>query len=140
MSRPWQTTSSPLQATLMPNSHVPWAMCDKLVYACPYDFQASQLATGYGVCVHIVYEHRAISCMSSWPQTGQSRMKAVRRSYGNRAMPVRSPQIPHGNRTTLERARGDGVLTVRGPYDCINSPRFRYHPFTLGLGFLHRKK
>ena len=36
------------------------------------------MAKGYGVCVYIVYGHRAIS--------------------------LQSPQIPHGNRTALARA------------------------------------
>ena len=34
--------------------------CDIFVSDFPYDFQASQLATGYGECVYIAYEYRAI--------------------------------------------------------------------------------
>ena len=53
-------------------------------------FQASQIAPGYGVCVHRVYGHLAIFCMVTWRQARQSRMEAVRKTYGNRSVPRRS--------------------------------------------------
>ena len=29
-----------------------------------------KVATRYGVCIHIVFEHHVISCMGSWQQAG----------------------------------------------------------------------
>ena len=54
------------------------------------------MAKGYGICVHIMYGHHVISCMATYLQAGQICFEAVRRSYGNLAMPVQSLQSLHG--------------------------------------------
>ena len=81
----------------MSSSHLLRAPCDKWVYDFPYDFKASYVATAYEftLCMNIV---------PFWRRAGQSCTEAVRTSYGNRAVPVQSPQISHGNRKVLERA------------------------------------
>ena len=66
------------------------------------------MATGYGICVHIVYGHHAFS--STWPR-GQPGVnpyrdcaEIVRKSCNVSAVAVQSLQPPHGNRT--EPVRG----------------------------------
>ena len=49
------------------------------------------MATGYGLCVYIVYKHCVISCMGTGRQARQSRTKTMWRSYSNRAMPMQWP-------------------------------------------------
>ena len=62
-------------------------------------------ATGYGVCVYIIYEHRAISCIGPRGQTGTHPYRGcseiVRKSCNFSATPVQSLQPPHGNCTEL---------------------------------------
>ena len=68
---------------MMACSHLLRALCDKWVYSFPYDFFRHRRwlrATGYGVCVHIVYGHRASSCMGTSDRLG----KAIRRLCGDR--------------------------------------------------------
>ena len=61
------------------------------------------MATGYGICVHIVYGHRTISSMGPRGQPGVNPYRdcaeIVRKSYNVSAVAVQSPQPPHGNRT-----------------------------------------
>ena len=61
------------------------------------------MATGYGVCVHIVYEHRAISRTGPRGQAGAKPYRGcaeiVRKSCNFSAVAVQSPQPPDGNRT-----------------------------------------
>ena len=57
------------------------------------------MATGYCVCVYIIYKQRAISCTGFRRRTGAM-------SYGDRAEIVQkscNPQLPHGNRTESVR-------------------------------------
>ena len=67
------------------------------------------MATGYGVCFHIVYGHRAISCMGVKRQAGQNRTEAARRSYGNSAMQVQLA-------CSLRRFRTEIIRRSWGPY------------------------
>ena len=66
------------------------------------------MATGYGICVHIVYGHRAISSTGPRGQPGVNPYRdcaeIVRKSCNVSAVAVQSPQPPHGNRT--EPVRG----------------------------------
>ena len=66
------------------------------------------MATGYGICIHIVYGHRAISSTGSRGQPGVNPYRdcaeIVRKSCNVSAVAVQSPQPPHGNRT--EPVRG----------------------------------
>ena len=59
------------------------------------------MATGYGVCVHIVYEHRAISSTGprGQPDVNPYRdcAEIVRKSCNVSAVAVQSPQPPHGS-------------------------------------------
>ena len=91
----------------MPSSHLPRTPCNKFIYDFLCDFfWASKVATGYGVCVHIVNEHRAISTGPRGQPGGKSVQRPVLRLYGNHAMSAWSVQLPcslrsppHGNRT-----------------------------------------
>ena len=66
------------------------------------------MATGYGICVHIVYGHRVISSTGPRGQLGinpyRDCAEIVRKSCNVSAVAVCSPQPPHGNRT--EPVRG----------------------------------
>ena len=61
------------------------------------------MATGYGVCVHIVYEHRAISCTGPRGQVGVNPHRGcaeIERKLCNLSgVAVQSPQPPDGNLT-----------------------------------------
>ena len=61
------------------------------------------MATGYGVCVHIVYEHRTISCMGPRGQAGVNPYRGcteiVRKLCNLSGVAVQSSQPPDGNRT-----------------------------------------
>ena len=73
--------------------------CDKFVCDFRYDFGG--IVGSYGICVHIVYGHRAIS------STGQS------------------PQSPHGNRTVPVRGSAFArcIIFARAPCgDCATLP------------------
>ena len=82
------------------------------------------MATGYNVCVHIVYEHRVISCTGPWG--GRARVnpyrgcaEIVQKSCNLSAGAVQSPQPPHRNRTEpmWHPCRGgDGAVTVQPPF------------------------
>ena len=69
---------------------------------------ASKVATGYGVCVHIVYGHCAISSTGPRGQPGVNPYRdskdIVRKSCNVSAVAMQSPQPPHRNRT--EPVRG----------------------------------
>ena len=58
---------------------------------------------GYGVYVHIVYEHRAISCKGPRGQAGvipyRGCVEIVRKSCNLSGVAVQSPQPPDRNRT-----------------------------------------
>ena len=98
------------------------------------------MATGYSVCVHIVYEHRAISCTGP---RGAGRAKSVQRLRGDctenvqsqcscRAVTAASTQKSYGARAaSVQRLRGDDAVTVAPPVpfferaacrDCAMSP------------------
>ena len=66
------------------------------------------MATGYGICVHIIYGHRAISSTGPRGQPGVNPYRdcaeIVRKSCNVSAVAVQSPHPPHGNRT--EPVRG----------------------------------
>ena len=68
----------PPPASLMPSSQLPWTPCDKFVYDFPCDFWG--IVGGYGVCVHIVYGHRAILFYGA---LGATRGKSVQRLCGD---------------------------------------------------------
>ena len=81
------------------------------------------MATGYGICVHIVYGHRAI--YSPGPR-GQPRAnpyrdyaEIVRKLCNVSTVAVQSPQPPHGNRT--EPVRGSTFARCPGG-DCAMPP------------------
>ena len=58
------------------------------------------MATGYGVCVNIEYEQRAISYTGFRQRTGPKQYRdRVRITYGTREVIVQSPQPSHGNGT-----------------------------------------
>ena len=97
------SSSSPKRdpSHLMLSSHLPQAPFDKFVY----DVLCSYLGIigGYCVCVHIVYEHRAISCMGPRGQAGvnpyRGCVEIVQKSCNLSGVAVQSPQPPDGNRT-----------------------------------------
>ena len=77
------------------------------------------MATGDGLCVHIVYEHRTISC--TWAlDRGQVGVNPYRgcaeieqKSCNLSGVAVQSPQPPDGNHTepvraSVQRLHGDG--------------------------------
>ena len=61
-------------------------------------FQGSQVATGYSACVYIVTGIVRFFGDGHW----QSRMETARKSYGNHAVIVQSPQPLLGNRMEPE--------------------------------------
>ena len=79
------------------------------------------MATGYGVCVHIVYGYRAISSTRHRGQPGVNPYRdcaeIVRKSCNVSAVAVQSPKPPHGNRT--EPMRGSAFARCPcGIVDC----------------------
>ena len=62
---------------------------------------------GYGVCVHIVYEHRAISCTGPRGQAGVNLYRGcaevVRKSCNLSGVAVQSPQPPDSYHTEFMR-------------------------------------
>ena len=62
-------------------------------------FRESWEATGYDVCVYIIYEHRAISCIGPRGQAGANPyrgcLEIVRKSCNCSAVSVQFPQLPH---------------------------------------------
>ena len=71
------------------------------------------MATGYGIFVHIIYGHRAISYMGPRGQPGVNPYRdcaeIVRKSCNVSAVAVQSLQPPHGNCT--EPVRGLCIAT-----------------------------
>ena len=61
------------------------------------------MAPGYGICVHIVYEHLATSCTGPRRQAGVNPYRGcaeiVRKSCNVSGVAMQSPQPPHGNHT-----------------------------------------
>ena len=101
---------------LMPSSHLPRTPCDKFVYDFPCDFLGIVGGyTGYGICVHIVFGHRAISSKGPRRQPGVNPYRdcaeIVRKSCNVITVAVQSPQPPHGNRT--EPVRGSASHGAR---------------------------
>ena len=80
------------------------------------------MATGYGICVHIIYGHRAISSTGPRGQPGVNPYRdcaeIVRKSCNVSAVAVQSPHPPHGNRTEPVR----GLCNVT--YDMSTGLRF----------------
>ena len=80
------------------------------------------MPTGYGICVHIVYGHRAISSTGPRGQPGVNPYRdcaeIVRKSCNVSEVAVQSPQPPHGNRT--EPVRG----LCNATYDMSTGLRF----------------
>ena len=109
----------------MPCSHLLRVPCDKWIYDFPYDF--SGIVAGYGLrhmCSHCMrasceYLYGHLATCRAKPYGGCA--KIVRKSCDAGAVAMQSPQIPHGNRTSLVRAVQrpcrDGAVTLRGPYD-----------------------
>ena len=97
------------------------------------------MATGYGVCFHIVYEHRAISCMGNRGQVGPMPyggcFEIVRKSCDFSAVVVHSQQPPHGNRTEPEQFPyslcGDSAVTA--PFFRVRVPKVHNFTFLLVL-------
>ena len=89
------------------------------------------MATGYGVCFHIVYGHRAISCMGIKRQAGQNRTEAVRGDrteivqcrFSWRAISADSARKSYGARGVRTKAArrwcGDFPRGVRSPYNFL---------------------
>ena len=84
------------------------------------------MATGYGVCVHIVYEHHAISCTGPRGQAGvnpyRGSAEIVRKSCNFSGVAVQSPQPPDGNHTE------PGRLPCKGSAEMVRWP-WRHLPF-----------
>ena len=77
---------------------------------------------GYGVCVHIVYEHRALSCTGFRRQTEAKPYgdyaEIVGKSCCHRAVSAASARKSYRARaTSVRRSRRDDTVTVRFPYD-----------------------
>ena len=62
------------------------------------------MATGYGICVHIIYGHRAISSTGPRGNPGKIRTETGRRLYRNRAMSVQLPCSLRILRTEIVRS------------------------------------
>ena len=105
------------------------------------------MATGYGICVHIVYGHRAIS--STGPRR-QHRVnpyrdcaEIVRKSCNVSAVAVQSPQPPHGNRT--EPVRGSAFARrpcgdcAMPPTTCLRASVLRFPKFVKLLAKPNRR-
>ena len=77
------------------------------------------MATGYGVCVHIIYGHHAISSTGPRGQPGVNPYRdcaeIVRKSCNFSADAVQSPHPQHGNRT--EPVRGSAFAR------CADAPK-----------------
>ena len=114
-------------SSLMPSSHLPRTPCDKFVYDFPCEFLGIVGGyTGYGIGVHIVYGHCAISSTGPRGQpvtTGVNPYRdcaeIVRKSCNASAVAVQSRQPPHGN---LQSPCGDrashGAGTRAGIVQC----------------------
>ena len=105
---------------LMPSSHLPQTPCDKFVYDFPCDLLG--IVAGYGICVHIVYEHRAIS--STGPR-GQPTVnpyrdcaEILRKSCNVSAVSAASARKSYGARAGI----GLRTVPVRG---CVMPPTTR---------------
>ena len=76
----------------MPSSHLPRTPCDKFVYDFLRDFLG--IVGGYGICVHIVYGHRAFSSTGPREQPGVNPYRdcaeIVRKSCNVSAVAVQS--------------------------------------------------
>ena len=86
------TEAVPSMILFMPSLDLLRERCDKWIYDFPNDF--SGIVGGYGLQrMHsqIMGGHRAISCMGTCRQAGQSRTEAVWRAHGNRAIMVVLP-------------------------------------------------
>ena len=74
------------------------------------------MSPGYGVCVHIVYEHRAISCTGPRGQAGVNPYRGcaeiVRKSCNLSGVAVQAPQPPDGNRTEPVRFPCRGCMEM----------------------------
>ena len=86
----------------MLSSHLPRAPYDKFVYDFLCNFYYFFGIVG-SYNVHIVYDHRAISCTGPPGQAGINPYRGcteiVRKSCNLSAVSVQSPQHPHGNHT-----------------------------------------
>ena len=80
------------------------------------------MATGYGICVHIIYGHRAISSTGPRGKSVQRLCGDVRKSCNVSAVAVQSPHPPHGNRT--EPVRGSAF--ARATYDMSSGYGLRF--------------
>ena len=96
---------------------------------------ASQMATVYEVCVHIIYEHRAISCTGPWVQAGA---EAVRISYSYRTEIVRYqcsyPAVSSASSQIscdIVQRSYDDPMRLQPPYDFLAPPQIVL--FTFGL-------
>ena len=111
------------------------------------------MATGNGVCVHIVYVHRAISCTGPRGQTGTKPYKNYTEIIGKSCnfsavamfgptqggcMPLVQPlwgcrgmtaQYPCDFMVTARAASGNLAIAVRGPCDCPKSLQSTYDLF-----------
>ena len=77
-------------------------------------FQASQVATGYGVCVYILYDHRAIFERTLNGLILINRTEAVRRLHGHRTISVQSSRSLRKLSTEIVRSPyGFRAETVR---------------------------
>ena len=92
------------------------------------------MATGYGICVHIVYGHRAISSTGPRGQPGVNPYRdcaeIVRKSCNVSAVAVQSLQPPHRNRT--EPVRGSAFAwfpcgdCAMPPTTCLRATVLRF--------------
>ena len=77
------------------------------LFVCDFLYVPSYVASGYGACVYIVYEHRVISSTGFRRRSGY-----VRRLRGNRAVSAASARA---RAAYIWRPRRDGKVPMRSP-------------------------
>ena len=99
-------------------------------------FQASLVATGFDVCVYIVYEQRGISC-TGFRQIGAKpygdRVEIVRQSCSVRNRCMEIVQSPC---SSVRRPRGDDTMIVRSScsfgHSCTKNVQLRISACVVG--------
>ena len=92
---------------------------------------------GYGICVHIVYGHRAISSTGPRGQPGVNPSETVGRLYGNRAMSVQLPCSLRSFRMEIVRSPcGDCAMP---PTTCLRLQSYDFSKFVKLLAKPNRR-
>ena len=133
---------------VMPSSHLPRTPCDIFVYDFPCDFLG--IVGGYGlrhICVHIVYEYRAIS--STGPR-GHTRGKSVQRLREDcagivqcqcscRAVSAASARKSYGARAEIGLRTGTVRDCAMPPTTCLRATVLRIFLFVKLLAKPNRR-